>query len=52
MLLSMHVIDCFIKWWKPRFLISERIFHPLLLNYKIKSLCMKLTSHIRPSDYD
>ena len=30
---SGNVIYCFIKWWKPRFLISKRVFHSFLLTY-------------------
>ncbi len=39
----------FLKWWKPRFLISERVFHWFLRNYKEFA---HETSHIQPSKYD
>ncbi len=39
----------FLKWWKPRFLISERVFHRFLPNYKEFA---HETSHTQPSKYD
>ena len=39
----------FYKWWKPRFLISKRVFRWFLLNYT--DLAHKI-SHIKPSKYD
>ncbi len=39
----------FLKWWKPRFLISERSFHWFLPNCK---QFVHETSHIQPSKYD
>ncbi len=38
-----------LKWWKPRFLISERVFHRFLPNYKEFA---HETSHTQPSKYD
>ncbi len=39
----------FLKWWKPRFLISERVFHWFLPDYKEFA---HETSHTQPSKYD
>ncbi len=39
----------FLKWWKPRFLISERIFHWFLPNYNEFA---HETSHTQLSKYD
>ncbi len=39
----------FLKWWKPRFLISERVFHRFLPNYKEFA---HETSHTQPSKSD
>ncbi len=39
----------FYKWWKPRFLISKRVFRWFLLNYI--DFVHKI-SHIKPSKYD
>ncbi len=39
----------FLKWWKPHCLISERVFHWFLPNYKEFA---HETSHTQPSKYD
>ncbi len=39
----------FYKWWKPRFLISKRVFRWFLLNYFEFA---HQISHTRPSKYD
>ncbi len=39
----------FLKWWKPRFLISKTVFHWFLPNYKE---FVHETSHIESSKYD
>ncbi len=43
------ILILFYKWWKPRFVISKRVFRWFLLNYT--DFAHKI-SHIKPSKYD